>query len=67
MAPFVGNGTKVKIPSEIKPPLEPQSYQALGNLKTFGGAEVINGHLTLIGMRQGGFIPLIIFGLDFVS
>ena len=23
--------------------------------------------LILIGMRQGGFIPLIIFGLDFVS
>ena len=23
--------------------------------------------LTLIGMRQGGFIPLIIFGLDFVG
>ena len=23
--------------------------------------------LTLIGMRQGGFTPLIIFGLDFVS
>ena len=25
LAPFVGNGTKIKIPSEIKPPL-PQSY-----------------------------------------
>ena len=24
-------------------------------------------NLTLIGMRQGGFTPLIIFGLDFVS
>ena len=24
LAPFVGNGTKVKIPSEIKPPLENQ-------------------------------------------
>ena len=24
-------------------------------------------NLTLIGMRQGGFIPLMIFGLDFVS
>ena len=24
-------------------------------------------YLTLIGMRQGGFTPLIIFGLDFVS
>ena len=23
--------------------------------------------LTLIGMRQGGFTPLIIFGLEFVS
>ena len=26
-----------------------------------------NCSLTLIGMRQGGFTPLIIFGLDFVS
>ena len=42
MAPFVDNGTKIKIPSEIKPPLEPQPYQALGNLKRLGGAD---GHL----------------------
>ena len=28
LAPFVGNGTKIKIPSEIRPPL-PQSYLAM--------------------------------------
>ena len=27
LAPFLGNGTKIKIPFEIKPPL-PQSYLA---------------------------------------
>ena len=27
----------------------------------------LNAILTLVGMRQGGFTPLTVFGLDFVS
>jgi hypothetical protein len=29
MAPFVGNGTKIKIPSEIKPPLDSGMYRII--------------------------------------
>ena len=45
------------------------AYQSQGTNWKIGGAtsEWYKAYLTLIGMRQGGYTPLIVFGLDFVS
>ena len=65
LAPYVGNGNKVKIPSEIKPPLD-----CLENPKKCRGYWMrLHKWCILINPnwhQRGHFSPLVLLGSDFV-